>query len=314
MNTSLQKPNHTRYPLSAQDANTVAAIRAQTIQYKGATFGPSGREGYDAILNNVPPAVGVSSKEGVVGGVKGWWCTPADARPGVAILFLHGGGYVMGSATAYRNFAGHFARRMQAAVFVADYKLGPEYPFPAALDDAYATYLGLVNAGFNQIVVIGDSAGGGLSLSLLACLQAHAKDVAIKPSAAVLMSPWTDLTMSGDSIHGKAEAELYLTHDMLVACATMYLNGADASDPRASVLRESMHELPPLQIHVGTSEILLDDAVRYAQRAQAESDGVSLHIWDGMPHVFQNCPGILQAADQSLEIMTAFVLGHLRQA
>jgi acetyl esterase/lipase len=276
--TSQQKPNHAQYSLSPQDANTVAAIRAQTIQYKGATFGPAGREGYDAIMNNVPPAVGVSSEGGVVGGVNGLWCTPAGARPGVAILFLHGGGYVMGSAGAYRNFAGHFAKRIQAAVFVADYKLGPEYPFPAALDDAYAAYVGLVNAGFNQIVVIGDSAGGGLSLSLLACLQARAKDVAINPSAAVVMSPWTDLTMSGHSIQGKAEEELYLTHDMLLACANMYLHDADATDPRASVMNGSMHELPPLQIHVGTSEILLDDSVRYAQRAQAESDGVSLHI------------------------------------
>jgi epsilon-lactone hydrolase len=313
MMTSQQKPNHTQYPLSPQDANTVATIRAQTIQYKGATFGPAGREGYDAIMNHVPPAVGVSSENGVVGGVKGWWCTPAGACPGVAILFLHGGGYVMGSASAYRNFAGHFAQRMQAAAFVADYRLGPEHPFPAALDDAYAAYLGLVNAGFNQIVVVGDSAGGGLSLSLLAFLQAHANDVAIGPSAAVVMSPWTDLTMSGHSIHGKAEEELYLTHEMLLACAKMYLNGADATDPRASVVNGSMHELPPLQIHVGTSEILLDDSLCYAQRAQTESDGVSLHIWDGMPHVFQNCLGILQAADQSLEIMTSFVFSHLRQ-
>ena len=190
--------------------------------------------------------------------------------------------------------------------------MAPEHPFPAALEDAHAAYLGLLAAGVTQVVVIGDSAGGGLSLSLLSLLQNEAAKTVQMPTAVVVMSPWTDLSMSGESIASKAEEELYLTKEMLQTCADMYLGEEKASHPRASVLNAPLHGLPPLQVHVGTSEILLDDAVRYAQRAQGEAANVTLHVWEGMPHVFQNCPGDLQAADQSLEIISTFIGSHLK--
>lgn len=301
------------YPSSTQDQATVDQIRINTAPFKGATFGPEGRDAYDAIMNNVMAPDGIRYEASVVGGVPGVWCTPAKPREGVAILFLHGGGCTMGSARAYRNFAGHFAQRTQAKVFVADYRLAPEHPFPTALEDAHAAYLGLLAAGAKQIVVVGDSAGGGLSLSLFTLLQTEADKTAHKPAAAVVMSPWTDLSMSGDSIAGKADEELYLTKNMVQACAEMYLGGEKPSHPQASALNAPTLELPPLQIHVGTSEILLDDSIRYAQRVQDEAKDVTLHIWEEMPHVFQNCVGILQAADQSFQIMTSFIVSHLKE-
>ncbi|HMN75485.1 MAG TPA: alpha/beta hydrolase fold domain-containing protein [Burkholderiaceae bacterium] len=302
------------HPLGLEDANVVAAMRAQTAPFKGAVYGPAGREAYDAILNNVAAPKDVAFEAAVVGSVEGVWCQPAERRTDAVVLFLHGGGCVMGSARAYANFAGHFAQRLAAPVFVADYRLAPEHAFPAALEDAHAAYRGLSNAGATRVAVIGDSAGGGLSLSLLSLLQAKAANAAARPFAAVVMSPWTDLSMSGQSIVGKADEELYLTKAMLEACAAMYLGGAQAGHPQASVLNAPLAGLPPLQIHVGTSEILLDDSIRYFERASAAHADVALHVWEGMPHVFPNCPGVLQAADQALDVMTSFIADQLRRA
>ena len=296
--------------LSAQDAGVVAAMRSQTAPFKGAVYGPAGREPYDAIMNNVPPPAGVTVEPGVVGGVAGVWCKPPTPRPGVCVLFLHGGGYVMGSARAYANFAGHFARLLQATVFVADYRLAPEHPFPAAVEDAAAAYRGLLQAGATQVVVIGDSAGGGLCLSLLSLLAAEPSTT--QPAAAIAMSPWTDLSNSGRSIAAKADDELYLSKAMIDACAAMVLAGTQARHPQASVLNAPLHGLPPLQIHVGTSEILLDDSLRYFELARNAGADVALHVWEGMPHVFPNCPGVLQAADQALDLMAAFVMDRTR--
>lgn len=300
------------HPLSVQDAEVVAALWAQTAAFKGAVYGPAGRQAYDAIMNNVAAPAGVEVGPGVVGGVAGVWCTPQQPREDVAVLFLHGGGYTMGSARAYAHFAGHFAQRLQVGVFVADYRLAPEHRLPAALDDAHAAYRGLQDAGASQAVVIGDSAGGHLTLSLLSLLCAEA--CTFQPAAAVVMSPWTDLAMAGESIGDKADEELYLSRDMLEACAAMALGGMPSSHPQVALLTAPMHALPPLQIHVGTSEILLDDSIRCFQRARKAGADVALHVWEGMPHVFPNCPGVLQAADQALGIMTAFIARHLRPA
>lgn len=314
-------PNNTvdaiRHALLPQDAGTVATIRSQTASFKGAAFGPAGRAPYDAIMRGVAPPAGIEYEEGVVGGVPGSWCHPRARRSDACILFLHGGGYTMGSAQAYRNFAGHFAAGVQVSAFVADYRLAPEHPFPAALEDAQAAYFGLLASGAEKIVVVGDSAGGGLSLSLLAQLQAPKLQAprslkVVQPVAAVVMSPWTDLTNSGESFTSKADEELYLSKDMVQACANMYLSSASPTLAQASVLNGTLKGLPPMQIHVGTAEVLLDDSLRYARRAREANVDATLHVWEGMPHVFPNCPGILLAADSALKIMTSFISTHLQ--
>lgn len=300
---------HTHHAQSTHDAEVMLALRAQTAPYKGAVFGPAGRAPYDDIMQGVAAPDGIHYQADRIGGVNGYWCLPAQAATDSALLFLHGGGYVMGSAKAYCHFAGHFARLSGQAVFVADYRLAPEHPYPAALEDAVAVYQGLQASGRRRVLVIGDSAGGGLTLSLLSRLQAITDTV--QPVAAIAMSPWTDLANLADSHHTRHDAEVYLSKAMVDACAAMYLGQTAARDPGASPLHASLHGLPPLQLHVGSDEVLLDDSLHYADRASAAGVEVSLHVWDGMPHVFPNATGLLQAADEALAIMAGFITRHL---
>ncbi len=297
------------HALSPHDAATMTTLRVQTAPFKGAVFGPAGRAPYDDIMQAVAAPDGVHYQADTIGGVSGYWCLPAQPDTDSALLFLHGGGYVMGSAKAYCHFAGHFARQSGQAVFVADYRLAPEHPYPAALDDAVAVYQGLLASGRLRVLLIGDSAGGGLTLSLLSRLQAMPGTT--QPVAAIALSPWTDLGNRSHSHQTRHDAELYLSKSMVDACAAMYLGHTSAQDPGASPLYASLHGLPPLQLHVGRDEILLDDSLHYAERADAAGVAVALHVWDGMPHVFPNATGLLQAADQALALMAAFIATHL---
>lgn len=160
-----------------------------------------GRPGYDQLIARTSAPEGVSWTEGEVGGVAGWWCHPADAAPGRAILYLHGGGFVIGSAATYRGFAGQIAARARAATFVADYRLAPEHPFPAAFEDAGRALAGLQSAGYATVAMVGDSAGGGLALAALASGRvSHAV-------AAALFSLYIDLSHSGESMTSRADVD-----------------------------------------------------------------------------------------------------------
>jgi acetyl esterase/lipase len=315
------KPNKTpmdnvHHPLSAQDAKAIQLIREQNAPFKGALIGPLARAAYDPIFENIAAADGVQYVPDQVAGIQGVWCRPRKARAGAAILYLHGGAYVLGSAHAYRHFAGQFAARTQVSAFVADYRLAPEHPFPAAMEDAQAVYRGLLAAGYQQIIVVGDSAGGGLSLALLSQLQLQRQvqgaAALAAPVAAVLMSPWTDVALTGASLESKAAEDPMLTRDMIAANAALFLGSAQATDPRASPLYAQLLGLPPLQIHVGTSEVLLDDSVRYARRAQEAGVDATLHVWQDMPHVFPATIGILEAADQAMALMADFIAARLK--
>lgn len=165
----------------------------------------------------------------------GWWCRPDDAVAGAAILYFHGGAYVVGSARAYQHFVGQLAARAKVAAFVPEYSLAPEHPFPAAVDEAHACYRGLVEKRFGKIALAGDSAGGGLSLVLLSLLVAKARDVsALRPAGAAVISPWTDLALSGISMETRAEADPLLTRESLASTARLYLG---AGTIRATRLR-----------------------------------------------------------------------------
>lgn len=306
-------PIRTEHALSPKDASTVQAIRQQSAPFKGMMTGPGARPGYDAIIEAVPQAEAVSYEEAVLGGVAGKWCRPPSARGDAAILYLHGGGYMMGSARAYRHFAGQFAARTGFAAFVPDYPLAPERPFPAAVDAAQAAWRGLLAQGMSAIALVGDSAGGGLALVTLAALQAEAtagRAPALR--CCVAMSPWTDLALTGASLVTRADEELYLSKAMLQACARHYLGAGDRRAPAASPLYGAFGGLPPTQLHVGTSEVLLDDALRYAERAQAQGGNAEVHVWQGMPHVFPSSIGALDAAEEAMTIMAGFVRKHLR--
>ena len=303
------------HPLTAKDAGVIAAMRTQVAPLKGKMDGPHARGVFDDVMAHTPDAPGVIYEEGTVGGVRGIWCRPQSARPSIALLHLHGGAYVLGSAPAYRHFVGQIAARAGVAAFVAEYRLAPEHPFPAAIDDAKAVYRGLVELGAQRIVIVGDSAGGGLALVLLSV--AHAEAVAgrgLAPLGAIVMSPWTDLALTAPSLQGRADDDPLLTREMLRVAAASYLATQDSRNPLASPLYGSLAGLPPIQLHVGTSEILLDDALRYAERAHAEGVPVTGHVWEGMTHVFPSSVGALDAADEALNIMSAFLVDTLGTA
>jgi acetyl esterase/lipase len=277
--------------------------------------GPEARAPFDEMMEHVPDASGVTYTKGEAGGVRGTWCRSQSARPDAAILYLHGGAYVLGSAFAYRHLAGQIAARAGAAAFVADYRLAPEHLFPAALDDARAAFAGLVRHGVRVIAIAGDSAGGGLALSLLAIEHAAAENgEGITPSAAVVLSPWTDLALTGASLEDRAEDDPLITKQMLSLTASSYLGGRDPYDPFASPLYGELRGLAPVQIHVGTSEVLLDDARRYADRFQEAGGDAVAHTWEGMMHVFPSSVGSLEASDAALDLIGVFLKDKLQSA
>jgi monoterpene epsilon-lactone hydrolase len=295
------------HPLLPQDAAAVATMRQTASPHKGEVLGPEARPIFDAMLAATSPAAGIRVEPAAVGGIAGLWLRPDTAQPGARMIYLHGGGYMLGSARAFTSFAGQIATRIGAETFVPDYRLAPESPFPAAIDDVVATYRGLVAEGAERIVVAGDSAGGGLALALLSILAAKRTRGNLQPVATAVMSPWTDLALTGASFETRAEADPIFTRATLHAFADAYLQGQAATDPRASPLYARPRGLPPIRIDVGEDEVLLDDSVRYADRAQAAGVDVTLSIWEGMPHVFQPSLDRLLAAEQSLNAICQFL-------
>jgi monoterpene epsilon-lactone hydrolase len=237
-----------RHPLTAADQKAMkarrAAIAANPISMT--------RELFDQLMEHGPPAEDVKYTNATVGDVSGVWCTPARPTSEAAILYLHGGAYVMGSAHAFRQFVGHISSRTGIAAFIPDYRLAPEHPFPAAVDDVFASYRWLTGRfGTERVAVVGDSAGGGLTL---ACLQA-AKSAA----CGVLLSPWIDLALTGASLTSKAAEDPILTHAALERAAHQYLRQQGLKEPLASPLYGPLEDIPAIQIHLGTAEILIDD-------------------------------------------------------
>lgn len=295
--------------LRPEDAPVMAQRRAASADHKGGISGPAAREGFEELIQATPLPPAIRTEAGEVGGVAGWWCVPDAARSGVTLLFSHGGGYVLGSAAAFRGFAAQLAHRLNCRTFIPDYRRAPEHPFPAAFDDLRACYGGLAETG-GTMLLAGDSAGGGLILALLSSLSEELPRAAL-PAGAAVMSPWTDLALAGETMRSRAEADPIFTRDALQALAQLYLQGADPRDPRASPLHARLDTLPPLRIDVGDDEILLDDAIRYAARARQAGTLVELHVWEGMSHVFQAAVGSVTAAGGSLDGIAAFLEGSI---
>ena len=292
------------------DRAAMVAMRAMIALQPAADLGPDGRAAFDELMARTPPADTVIYEAAEIGGVSGWWCRTAEATPGAAILYLHGGAYVLGSAQAYRNFVGQIALRAKVDAFVPDYGLAPERPFPAGVDDAEAVYKGLVAAGISRIAIVGDSAGGGLALVTTTRMTAAARDgLAPKPAAAVAMSPWTDLALTGDSVTTRAGHDPVLTHGALEQARITYLGDTDPKESRASPLYGDLTGLPPVMLHVGEDEILLDDARRMVDRIGSAGSTADLHVWQGMVHVFPANLALLRAASEALDIAATF-LGH----
>jgi epsilon-lactone hydrolase len=300
------------HPIHRLDRAGMAAMRLMVGSTKGSVTGPSAREPFDELMEKTPTAEGVTYEKAVAGGVQGWWCRPDDAAARAAILYFHGGAYVVGSARAYQHFVGQIAARARVATFIPEYGLAPEHPFPAAVNDAQAAYRGLVEQGFTSIALAGDSAGGGLALVLLSWAVAKARDGAgLRPAGAAVMSPWTDLALSGASMETRAEADPLSTKEALAVTARLYLGRHDPRDPRASPLYGDLGGLPPVRIHVGDDDILLDDSLRYGERLESEAGTIQVHTWQGMVHVFTSNVALLRAAKEALDDIGDFLRRQL---
>jgi epsilon-lactone hydrolase len=250
----------------------------------------------------VPQAVQIAPAH--LGGVPGERLegpTPGN----IVLLYLHGGGYFGCSAETHRPITAFYALQ-GFRVFAPDYRLAPENRFPAALEDVVAFYRALLSAGYpsQNIVVSGESAGGGLSLSLMLSLRAAGLPL---PAAAALFSPWTDLAATGDSIRTNTKRCAMFIGADVAESARYYLGDADPRNPLASPLYADLTGLPPLLIHVGADEVLRDDSTRLAERARAAGVHVELKIWPVVPHAWQLVPHLVPEARQSLRESAEFL-------
>jgi epsilon-lactone hydrolase len=298
------------HALTLQDRIVMSQMRAKVEPHKGELRGVAARAPFEAIMGQVVEPAGVTFRPDTIGGVAGWWCEPADAEPGAVILHAHGGWFNWGSAESFRHLVGHIARSARAKAFVPDYRLAPEHPFPAALDDVHACYLGLVESGARSIALTGDSTGGNLALVLLALVSARSF-ISSRAVGAVVLSPVTDLAMKGSSWESRRIADPLFVRDQADGLVRAYLNGRDPSDPTASPLYGDLAGLPPVRVFVGDDEVLLDDSMRYVERAVAAGVDAKVDVWEGMVHGFLGSIGQLEAADAALVLVGAFLSEQL---
>ena len=240
------------------------------------------------------------------GGVKAEWVTAPGADAGRAVLYLHGGGYVIGSINTHRDLAGRISRAAKSRVLLIDYRLAPEHPFPAAVEDSVSAYRWMLAQGLkaSRIAVAGDSAGGGLTVATLVAIR-DAK--LATPAAGVCLSPWIDLEGIGDSMKTKASVDPMVQKEPLIEMAAHYLQGKDPRSPLAAPLYADLAGLPPLLVQVGTAETLLDDSTRLAERARKAGVTVTLEPWENMIHVFQVFAPMLDEGQQAIDKIGDFV-------
>src|SRR6267142_1131975 len=301
-------------PLDPQDASAIAPMRAALRAVKGlrAETG-NARAQFDALMERVPPPGGITFETGSVGDVPGLWVHAASNRSGEAILHLHGGWFNFGSARAYRHLVGHIVARAGTRAFVPDYRLAPEHPFPAAVNDVLATFRGMDDSGIRRIAVTGDSAGGNLALVLASSIAAKAVPAKATLVAVAAFSPVTDLTLSGATYETRADADPYFTKQQVAELVHSYLGSADPNDPLASPLQGPFSGLPPIRIHVGDDEVLLDDSRRYVERAIAAGVDARVDVWTGMPHGFVAIIGPIKASAQALDAIGLFLTDSFKE-
>ena len=307
-----KQPWLTVHPLSQEDFLAASALRAGVAAFKGKLAGTAARGPFDDIMERVVAPTDVTFEDDTIGGISGLWAKPARPQKGAAILHVHGGWFNLGTARAYRNLVGHIAASAGADAFIPEYRLAPEHPFPAAVTDVEACYRGLVDKGISKIAVVGDSAGGALALVLLSIASALGGRGEIAPVGAVAISPVTDLALTGESYETRAEADPYFTKPQVAGLVASYLGGTDPKNHLASPLYGDLSGLPPIRVHVGDDEVLLDDSRRYVERAVAAGVDAELDVWMGMPHGFVTAVREFDAARQSLSAIGAFLTERLR--
>jgi monoterpene epsilon-lactone hydrolase len=271
---------------------------------------PTLRAAFSELMARVPVPSDVQQNPVEIGGVGGIEVTIQGTEAENVILYLHGGVYVIGYAAATVPLVGDLVRRTGSKAITLDYRLAPEHPYPAAVEDARAAYVGLLAQGIapGQIALAGESAGAGLAVALLLVLRATGVPL---PSCGYLMSPYADLTLSGETLAAKRAVDPLLTLEGLRARVPDYVGSADAADPYISPIFGDLGELPPLLIQVGSHEVLLSDALRLAERAAISDVPVTLEVTPGVPHVFQAYAALLDEAGAALDRAADFVTAQL---
>jgi monoterpene epsilon-lactone hydrolase len=271
------------------------------------------RQALRALLSAQPLPPDVTVTEGELGGVRTAEITVDGIEPRHVVLYFHGGVYVMGDAALAAGLASEVGRRTDAKVISVDYRLAPEHPYPAAVDDALAAYEAVLQSGVapSDIVLVGESAGGGLAIATLVNARDHGLPL---PAAALVMSPYVDLTLAGASIETRREVDPLLSREALQARVADYAAGHDAALGLISPLFADLSGLPPLIIQAGTHEVLLDDALRLAQQAAAADVQFTLDITPGVPHVFQAYSALLDEAAAALDRAGQLLSTHLAGA
>jgi monoterpene epsilon-lactone hydrolase len=282
------------------------------------TFDPTGevtelRSGFEALMRTIPIPSDVTKAKTAVGGVDAVAVTVEGVDSANVILYFHGGVYVIGSADSSVPLAADLARRSNAKVLSVDYRLAPENPYPAAVEDARAAYEGLLSQGVDpsNIAISGESAGGGLTVALLLALREAEIPM---PSSVFVMSPWADLTLSGNTMVERQDVDPILKAEALRLRVGDYVASANSSDPFISPVFADLRGLPPMLIQVGSHEILLSDAVRLAERAANADLEVTLEVVPGVPHVFQAYAAVVDEGAAALDRAATFLNAHFAVA
>jgi len=289
---------------SEQLQTIIQVLRSQPAQ-EGLTFEEM-RAGFEQVTSFFPVPADVRCEPVDAGGVPAEWIMTPQATAERVVFYLHGGGYTTGSVNTHRELISRLSRAAGARVLAIDYRLGPEHPFPAAVEDATTAYRWLLGNGVEptRIIIAGDSAGGGLTVATLVALRDAGGPL---PAAGVCLSPWVDLEGIGESMTTKAEADPMVQRGHLLAMAKAYLGGANPRTPLAAPLYADLTGLPPLLIQVGTAETLLDDSTRLAERARSAGVGVVLEPWEDMIHVWHFFASMLPEGQQALDRVGEFI-------
>jgi acetyl esterase/lipase len=269
------------------------------------------RQGMEQAMAAIPLLPGLETEKVSLNSVPGEWVRMPGVATDKVLLFLHGGAYTMGSIPTYRDLASRLSQASGVQVLLVDYRLAPEHPYPAAIEDALKAYNWLLHNGFapSQIAIGGDSAGGGLTLATLLSIR-QAGDGPL-PAAAILLSPWADLSNSGESYTSRASVDPVIKPGDDTRHIKDYARAHNVRNPLISPVYANLQNLPPLMIHVGNDEVLLDDSTRVAKNAKAAGIEVQLKVWEDMWHVFQAYAMMLPEAQQSINELGAFVHSKL---
>jgi len=294
--------------MASQELKTVIDIIKSRMPEKTPSIEEM-RAGMEAEVGLIPLAKDVRREPIQIESIPAEWVSTPEATEDRVVYYLHGGGYVMGSINTHRELASRIARAAEARVLLIDYRLSPENPFPAAVEDATIGYRWLLDNGVNpaRIVVAGDSAGGGLTVATLISLKDQGLPA---PAAAVCLSPWVDMEANGESMQSKAKVDPMVQREDILMIAKAYLGKANPRDPLASPIYADLTGLPPMLIQVGTAEVLLDDAKRLAKKAIDGEVMVTLEPWPDMIHVWQSFAVMLPEGRQAISVIGDFVRRH----